>query len=162
MTIIAYRDGILAADTLISCRGSRAASALKIRRQSGWLAGGAGSPSILTPVMRWIADGANLWTPINLDKIGDAGALLISPRGEVYSVDTESPYPVEEQAEWFAIGSGSDAALAAMLLDCSAVEAVNIAKKIDQQCGGGTVWLNLADPAQDSLELPKEIYNSGN
>jgi ATP-dependent protease HslVU (ClpYQ) peptidase subunit len=47
------------------------------------------------------------------------------------------PYPIEVEDTFFAWGSGSAYALAALHLNCTASEAVELAIKLDPECGNG-------------------------
>lgn len=157
MTIITFRNGVLAADTQVSAHGSRVDLLRKIKRVNQWLIGGAGDVGTIVPVELWIRDGAQFEKPIDFGKIEDGAAILVDPDGVAYHVGTASPYVLKSEAQFMAIGSGSDAALAAMLLGATATRAVDIAKRIDLYCGGDTIWLNIDGTEQ--LELTKEIYD---
>lgn len=160
MTVVAYRDGVLAADSLSTCYGSRASAVLKIERVGTWLIGGAGMLGVLVPLRRWVEAGAKLDDPIDFGKIEDSVGMLIDASGELFYASPGDGWLVHNSAEFKAIGSGSDVALGAMYVGASAIEAVSAAKAIETSCGGSTVWLDVH--GNGDLDFNKKIYDRGN
>lgn len=157
MTIIVYRDGIMAADTLTTQGGSRVAHTQKIFREDGWLIGGAGCLGVSTCGVNWVKAGADLETPVDFGKMSDSSLMLVSSDGELYYASSDTGFLVKESAPYMTAGSGSDIARGALLMGATAKQAVEIAMRIDLGCGGRCVFTSLA--GQEDLELPKEIYN---
>lgn len=157
MTIICYRDGIIAADTLISAGDARVGHRLKIDLVGGWLIGAAGNVAGLNYGLNWINAGAHLNEPLVFCP-GFSGCLtLISPAGVPYHVNENSTLPAEFATPWTASGSGEDFALGALSRGASAAGAVEAAIECCMSCGGNVTWI-----AQDGLrhtELPKKIYS---
>lgn len=153
MTIIAYRDGVIAADTLVTHHGSRVAHTQKIFRVNGWLIGASGTLGAVRPAMAWVLDGADLSRPIDFGKVEDAAATFVSPEGVRYYVDTGNPFLVEEVSPFTAMGSGADVARGAMFHGATAVEAVEAAISIDISCGGQIHWLGLDGSSSDNVKV---------
>ncbi len=139
MTTIAYKDGIMAGDTLHT-RGGVVMSTIvtKIwRSRSGWLIGLTGYAGMAPKVEAWVEnDCAN--PPPTFAKRSDDGSegelLVVKPNGQAGII--------ERHGEWFrvdepaATGSGYELALGAMAAGASAAEAVQIAMRYDRNSGG--------------------------
>lgn len=156
MTIIVYRDGVLASDTLVTVHGTRVAHAQKIKRVGdGWLIGASGNFGSLPPLEAWIHAGANVAVAVEWGKVDDTTGILISPDGVVYHVDTGCGFVTEESSPFKAMGSGSEIARGALVLGASATKAVEVAMSVELYCGGFVTYLGL--DGSEQLELPKEI-----
>lgn len=132
MTTIAYRDGVLAADSLVTLGSTKVhGSYQKIRRIGDHIIGTAGSVASCQAFIDWIRMGDGETLPPK----GEYNALIIDPRGRVREIENGSVLPVPRGAKFFAIGSGSPYALAAMYAGANAAEAVKIAAKIDTSTG---------------------------
>ena len=152
MTTIAVRDGIMARDSQEGVHseggGDRAYYACsKIypiyndtdSEKLSYLIGCAGDSDGAPLFIEWFIEYYN--TEFNDKQIlkrlydFDVDALILSADG---TVETGSSYGVVHECneKFYAIGSGTKCALAAMHLGCSAEEAVEIAKKIDPHTGG--------------------------
>jgi len=147
MTTIAYRDGILAADSRLTVDhgcGARKHTCRKLFRKrvgEGKKAhdviiatAGESSPGMV--FVDWYGSGKPP-PDIFMHLGGDFLCLVLSPEGLFeYDVYCRGE-PIEE--EFYAVGSGSMAALAAMHCGKSAVDAVRIAARIDSFTGGRVV-----------------------
>lgn len=132
MTTIAYRDGVLAADSLVTLGSTKAhGSYLKIRRIDGYLVGTAGSVADCQAFTQWLKAGDDTHPPPK----GEYVALIVDPRGKVREIENGSVLPCPRGAKFFALGSGGPFALAAMYAGASAQDAVKIAAKIDTNTG---------------------------
>lgn len=147
MTVIAYRNGILAADRLVTdSEGYRTGLVTKIAGNPAMGIGGCAGPlSYMSHFRTWIAAG-------HPDAPFEPGhmeweALLIRPDGEAWFFDEGGSAPIE--AESHAIGSGAVGAMVAMAAGCSAREAVEACCKVLTACGGGVDTLTL-----DQLKAP--------
>ena len=156
MTVIAYRDGVLAADTLITAYHCRVGHTVKISRVNGWLLGASGSLGSLHALEDWALE-PDVTAPIKWPDKADSTGLLISPDGDLFYSSDEAPGLSRNVTPFTAIGSGGEIALTAMALGKSAVDAVKLGMHINIGCGGKALWLNL-DGTED-LEIPVEIYN---
>lgn len=132
MTTIAYRDGVLAADSLVTLGSTKVhGSYQKIRRIGEYLVGTAGSVASCQAFVDWLRSGDDSHPPPK----GEYNALIVDPRGRVREIENGSVLPVPRGAKFFAIGSGSPYALAAMYAGATAIDAVKIAAKIDTSTG---------------------------
>lgn len=158
MTIIAYRDGVLASDTLVTVGSRRFSHIQKIHSLSGWLYAVAGSPASVMVVKNWIMAGANLDAKLDFDKSDCSAIVINNADGQTYFADETNQYFMREHQPFYALGSGASSAHGAMLMGATAIEAVNIAKKVDVYSGGATHFLKLN--GEFNLEFDKEIYNT--
>jgi len=150
MTTIAYRDGVMAADS-VSVYGGRKHQCVKLHRKTGGegrrkhdvIIGVAGElyPAML--FVDWYGTG-NPVPEMLRTQGGEFVALILTPKGlfeaDIYCRIT----PVEDTI--YAIGSGGDLALGAMAAGKSATEAVRIAARYDAYTGGRVVSMTLDLP----------------
>lgn len=138
MTTIAYRDGVVAADTEVDDDGKRQFHTKLYRvtfnARKAVLAI-AGSQLAAQPIKHWISQGAQAPLYPNLGL--DFTAVIITPSGvfELYKESAGFPYELAAQP-FYAWGSGSKAALGAMQMGADAVRAVEIAALHDTYTGG--------------------------
>lgn len=134
MTTIAYRDGVIAADSLISMGDVRAGSVVKIVRvPGGGLAGAAGELGGMYRFLEWAHYGGEETTA---DFAGcEIDGFLVRPDGTLLVTDSLGGVsPIK--APFHAVGSGRELALGAMAAGADAVEAVKIAVRFDTRSGG--------------------------
>lgn len=142
MTCVAYKDGVMAADTMLSSFNSQCRAQKIVRLPDGGMAGGCGSWVRAYAVLQYLAAGGPMEAKEGSPNATDASVLVAKPDGTLWLIDGEFPaYPLMDTVA--AVGCGSDAAMMAMSLGLSAVEAVARVTKQDVLCG---------DPVQ-SLEL---------
>jgi hypothetical protein len=156
MTTIAVRDGIIAADSWATHwseeGGSRRHICSKLYRKRITegrktfdviiATAGETSPGLL--FVDWYGSGREQPQMLR-DLGGDFTCLILTPTG-LFEADAYCrPDPVLDQ--FYAVGSGSKAALAAMHCGKSAVDAVRIAARIDPYTGGRVVSMSLDEPA---------------
>ena len=140
MTTIAFRYGTLAADRRVSdsSRGLIEGGTTKVfRRKDGCLVGVAGSLGIANRFVRWFLGGEVGEAPSLRDKDANATAeaIIIRSNGQI-----ENYYElgiIIAETEYYAIGSGATAALAAMDMGADARRAVEIACGRDAGSGNG-------------------------
>lgn len=144
MTTIAYRDGILAADSRVTYgedSGARIHTCKKLYRKTVTqgkksfdviiATAGESSPGLL--FVDWYGSGKPIPDTF-LHLGGDFLCLVLTPSGLFeYDVYCRGE-PVSD--DFYAIGSGAKAALGAMHCGKSAIEAVRIAARIDPYTGG--------------------------
>lgn len=131
MTTIAYRDGILAADTGMVMGGSRVGHTVKIkRREDGCLAGAAGYASYSWAFLQWFIHGSVGDPPEGheTDSTFDRG-VIFQPNGFITIYEPQGMFEIE--ALFYAIGTGAPEARGAMQYGASAEEAVRVAIKLD-------------------------------
>ena len=156
MTTIVFRDGVLAADTR-AYSGSPSPIGFKQKIH----AGPDGSLYGVSTAQPGLSEQISAWLMADPDQkadtqphVGEKGfqALEITPEGEVYYYcDSFSPSgPL--MGNWFAIGSGEDYAIGALLMGATAEEAVEVAMQCDAWTGGDVVRLRLSEITQDEKE----------
>lgn len=146
MSTVAYRGGVLAADS--RAYGGKYAATPGAKRKLYRLPDGSilgvvsGIVGFSERFAAWLESGA---VP---DKFGDGEqafkALLVRPSCKVF-LYVDSLYPSGPiDSEFYAVGSGDDYALGAMACGCSAVQAVEIAARFDPHTGGEVLELKVA------------------
>ena len=135
MTTIAYRDGVLAADSRSEDSCTKVFCFPKIYKVAGRLVGMAGCVSKGQEFLEWLRAGGER-LKIDEDRMS-AIALLEDGSVEVYE-DTTFWLDLPP-GEFYAVGSGAAAALAAMHCGKSAAEAVEIACRVDPSSEGPVV-----------------------
>jgi ATP-dependent protease HslVU (ClpYQ) peptidase subunit len=139
MTIIAYRDGVMAGDTQVQCGiGLRTSATYKIFRSNDGdyrLGGAAGLYSSINRFRIWLETGAHGdFDP----KCGNDGfhALLVDASGNVFTVEDDGS-AVLQIAPYHAVGIGRSVALGAMFAGADAELAAKAAIVLHTGCGGG-------------------------
>lgn len=135
MTTIAYRNGVMAADRLVSNGGGgRAGHQTKIARgPKGTIGGMAGRMEEGFLFARWVENDCEGDPPPLSDS---ADGIVLLPNGLLCYVGEKGCLcPVE--AEFAAVGSGEAYAIGAMAHGASAAEAIEIAIQFDTGSGGG-------------------------
>jgi 20S proteasome alpha/beta subunit len=145
MTTIAYKDGILVADTQLTS-GDRKFRCEKLHRfASGDLFAGAGGLSDVLKLRRWVADGCPNETP-EFSERADVECIWVKVDGTVLFVDQDcEPMRITDTA--VSIGSGSQYAMAAMECGLSAEEAIGIAAKFDPATSLPVMTMQVRKPA---------------
>lgn len=148
MTTIAYRNGVLAADSACGRGGTHMGAVSKIiRRDDGAMAAIVGTAALQGPFFKWFVAGEDGERPTvpDPDNNNVATALVFRPDGscEVYECGgwyTLDPTP------YYAVGSGRDVALGAMFAGADPEVAVRAAIVHDSGTGGDVTVLRH-DPA---------------
>lgn len=132
MTTIAYRDGVMAADSGCFNNGLYEGEVDKIwvMPDVGVMAC-CGEYGAILKVVEWLKDGAQPNRKPRLSKESQFAGLLITPEGEVlhYQIGLR---PLRIVADFHAIGSGRQIAVGAMAAGASAEQAVQIACHYDR------------------------------
>lgn len=144
MTVIVWDGKTLAADRLAE-RGGTISYKTKVFRQGRCLMGGAGDAGHVAGLIEWAKQGADpAKYPPHPDDARYGCLLLIRADGSAWVYDGYAiPFEVEAP---YAIGSGRDAALAALHMGADAALAVTIAAKVETSVGGGVDTLTLNEP----------------
>lgn len=149
MTTIAYRDGIIAADSRLTytteAGGSRKHSCVKLFRKTvtqgkktfDVIIATAGESSPALVFYDWYGSGKPI-PDVLLHHGGDFTCLILTPKG-LFEADVYCR-PDLVQEPFYAIGSGSKEALTAMHCGKSAIEAVRMASLVDPYTGGRIVY----------------------
>ncbi len=85
------------------------------------------------------------WKNTDAPDIGDSGLMVVTGDGRIYFFEGKNWYPAKEGWTWYACGTGTKAALGAMLAGASARQAVEIAIKLDPYSGPPVKTLKIAD-----------------
>jgi hypothetical protein len=148
MTTIAYRDGILAADTrAFSGSTQPIGEKQKIYRIKGGSCFGVSTPhpGLSEEIKDWFVEAKHLDHEPQLNG-REFDMLEIDRNGEVFFYHNSFVPAGPLAAEYFAIGSGSEYAMGAMGYGASAVDAVAVAAVHD-------VWTG---PTVTMIEVPKK------
>lgn len=140
MTTIAFKDGVLAADTLLTADGIVAGHAAKIWRHGMLLLGGAGSTIWTEKFRTWVDGGLQGDQPMTKD---EGNWFVIEPTGRTVVWCDDGPFI--ERCPYWALGSGMNIALGAMAAGASAERAVEIACEWDTSSGPPLTVLRLGD-----------------
>lgn len=146
MTVIAYRDGVIAADGNISIgRSTQNGVAKKIAKTNdGYLIGVSGGLSFNYLVIDWFCNHRDEEFQYADELNNKYDCFIIDPNGQIYELNSKgllTPF----EAEYDAIGSGYQIALGAMFAGASAIEAVEAAICHNVFCGGPVHVLKLGD-----------------
>lgn len=146
MTIIAWRDGVVAADGLATSDDViTSRKAQKIRRMSdGGVAAMMGAAVGAQEILRWI-EGGELGEQPKFEGEKSATVVVIGLDG--LTVYDEYGKETISEAPYRAFGAGRDLALGAMASGASAEEAVRAACEHSVYCGGEITVLKLNDTA---------------
>lgn len=143
MTTIAYRNGVLAADTLACVGNLRDGYSLKIAKRGPFLAAEAGSAPLGEGFLDWFRTGMRGDPPSM--KAGDQSATgAIFTPDEVVLLWQDAGWTRHKVDAW-SMGSGGDIALGAMEAGATPEEAVRIAARRDLYTGGETTVLRRGD-----------------
>jgi hypothetical protein len=144
VTAIAYRNGVMAADTETMSGETLGGNTRKIERSpAGTIGAAAGEAGMAYQFRRWLRDGRiDKWieggfpealpTAAERDRFG---AIIVTAVGRVICVDYRGN-AVEFDAPFYTEGSAGVLLVGAMAAGASAEEAVRIAIRHDAWCGG--------------------------
>lgn len=139
MTTIAYKDGVLAADTACRAGWLIEGSVVKIVRAGPILAAACGGSALCERFLDWVRRGCRGEPPdmgaADAKEAWQATGLLFLPDQAVIRFDPALP-PLAVLAPIYAAGSGRDVALGAMHAGAPAARAVQIAILLDGGSGG--------------------------
>ena len=133
MTTVAYRDGVMAADSrAYSGDKTPIGSKQKIHRMPDGTLLGVSTTSIGGDalVRRWVESGCPVPTNDTL-KPESFTALMVKPSGDVFYANNNLEWTGPLEVEFIAIGSGEHFALGAMAMGASAERAVEAAIGLD-------------------------------
>ena len=147
MTTLAYKSGILAADTKVSDDSDYVANATKIRKMQGHLIGASGDMDVmhwfLTNFKPDLLTGKLQLKSAGILKEGSLDAIIVDPEGKLYHYSDRLLVTPITAFNYYACGSGSPFALGAMFAGATAKEAVKAAMKHDAHTGGRLMSIKL-------------------
>jgi hypothetical protein len=132
VTTIAYRNGILASDSLATSNGLRDSHTQKIHKIGPLLVAGAGISAICTRFVQWVKDGMKGDSPWQGQDGGNS--FIVMPDEVILVFGENGPWKVER--DFYALGSGEQVAIGAMAHGATAEEAVAHAITFDVYSGG--------------------------
>lgn len=145
MTIICYRNGIIAADTAIWSNTVICGHIRKIcRGKHGHLGAGAGETSIIQDFLAWVDDGAKGDFNPGSTGEGDFVGILVDPDGLYRSINWRGRRFISG-SEFVAHGAGVYIATGALAVGASAPAAVRACITYSGDCGGEVDYLSLKD-----------------
>lgn len=144
MTTIAYRDGVIAADTSMTVNGTVVPGRVKIARApDGRLIGGAGKAAFTESFRAWAITEEG--DPPKMEP-GSVG-FVIDTDGSVRLWDSdEGNGPFTVRPPYIAVGSGQDYAMGAMFAGADAETAVRAAIAHDKSTNGDVLVLSRKKP----------------
>ena len=167
MTTVVFRDGVLAADSLLvqgSIKCPESMNKLVMGRTHPVIYAMAGKIAILAAAVRIIEampvapwDGGEFRTRPALDC--NCELVAFHRDGRVVSFETDGLWFEPAEVPFMALGSGSKAALGALHMGADAVRAVEVACLLDAYTGGAIVSMRVADIWADRrpIDHPAEI-----
>lgn len=141
MTTIVYKDGVLVADSQVTCGNKVTGISNKIASNQDIFAGASGSYVTMKNFLRLVESGSDFSEIIeyvndeliNLDSDSNCTTFIVVDRGTgtVWLGDTREGIVQAEKNDYYAIGTGEDFALGAMEAGADAVRALEVAAKLD-------------------------------
>ncbi len=144
MTTIAYKNGVMAADTLAVKGNHKHAGAVKLFTVEKCLVGFAGDMCDIPVLLDWLEGQAleypNLdWrTPKDFPEDMDTSVLIVSFNKGIQVLE-HGGCLVPIAGDMHAIGTGSQFAIGAMAHGASAAKAVSVTSTLDAYTGGGVM-----------------------
>lgn len=140
MSVVSYKDGVLASDSRLMSDVILSDKTRKIFENQGMLLGVSGEWDKCVKGISWFKDGADL---SDIPEEDFQGLLVIPtfPKEKIYLIGFG--YALEIDEPFFSIGSGSSVALGAMYAGASAPGSVLAAIKFQNGCGGEVQKLYL-------------------
>lgn len=136
MTTIAYRAGVMAADTQVTAGIIVGTTTKIVRRKDGALCAGVGSLPWVQAFHRWFMAGEEGDPP---EVPEDSRGLIIGKRGPFEMFETNGAFEIKEP--FIALGTGREFALGAMYVGATAAAAVKAAMEFDPYSGGKVMTL---------------------
>jgi hypothetical protein len=137
MTTIAYKDGVMCADSLVNSNGCRIAYVTKILKHDGWLFGASGTLADHQAFLRWaVTDRTDDPPQMHED------TACIMCQGTTVRAFERGKWD-ELNMPFYAIGSGAVYAMGAMQCGASAGQALAASVALDCYSGGEITELRL-------------------
>jgi ATP-dependent protease HslVU (ClpYQ) peptidase subunit len=136
VTTIAYKAGVFAADTQVTCGDGSKLIVHKIKKlDDGSHYAMAGDTSAILRVERWMQRGMPTRPRPRINKETDCDMLLVKADGSAWLLNDGFDFEKVDNA-FIAIGSGAPYAMAAMACGRNAVQAVKVAARFDVNTSG--------------------------
>lgn len=141
MTVVCYKDGILAADSQMSAGDAIVTlSFKKLAKGPGVIGGFSGRANNIPTYRKWVKKGAK---KKDIPSKNTDGMIIRGTKKDpkIYIVDDGLLIRIYDKTH--AVGSGANVALGAMSAGASAQEAVRITMKHNHSCGGKVMTVTL-------------------
>jgi hypothetical protein len=138
VSVIAFRDGTMAADRQGTFRGCVPVPSSKVFEHKGVLYGSSGGIEDFIAFRDWMKAGAD---PRDRPELEDVSFLRVDHDG--IAILSERLIPIPLNMPFWAIGGGADYAMGAMAAGMSAERAVLVACQFHTGCGLGVETLRL-------------------
>lgn len=160
MTVIAYRDGIMASDSVGTVGDMAVGDHRKVVRSScGFIAGASGDSGDSQRFLGWILDHGPKSGESFVPNDPDMGCMWVSPDGTVTRLGMKgAPYIIT--APFHAMGSGREIALGAMAAGATADRAVEIAIQYIFGCGGPVQMVKLHRDEAVDVKIENRVVAS--
>jgi ATP-dependent protease HslVU (ClpYQ) peptidase subunit len=148
MTTLVYRAGVLAADSRWTVNDTIVpGDAVKVRKiDDGRLVGFTGAVASSRKFISRLESGEG-----ELPELTDACVVVVSADGKLTVYEADGSYSADD-ADFYAWGSGIQAALAVLHTGVSAEEAVRIACLVDSRSGGPVRSVKLDKPSSSTWD----------
>lgn len=148
MTVIAYRDGVISADSQETHSDGRKAHCTKLFKVRGTVIATAGDSYTGLIFIDWFDRGARMEDAPDLSMVTideDFECLVLEDQDNIYTINRFfQKYPTEMLDGFCAIGCGAAYAMAAMEMGADAKKAVQVACKYDAYCGGRVKTMKIS------------------
>lgn len=145
MTVVCYKDGVMAADSNVVYGNLIIGSAQKVlKTDDGFLVGGSGNLANLAMFFDWFQNEDEGKPSLDELKLEDIDVITVDPDGNVFIIDS-SGWPMEIKADYYVSGTGSQIAMGAMAQGATAIQAVELACKFVPGCGGDIQVVKLKE-----------------
>lgn len=154
MTTIAYRAGVMAADTQVTSANRKFRASKVVRLPCGGLMGSSGNWAHIVKVQRWAAEGFHPDQKPEFDDDAEFECLVVKADGSVFLLDDDFELmPFTD--EFIAVGSGGTLAVAAMECGRTPADAVRVAAKFDAATSEPVEEFWLEAPAKKAKRKKK-------
>lgn len=137
MTVIAYKDGTIASDSLVTDDNYVRSFYMKkiTKSKKGCIGGAVGNASFVTKFLEWIKkDTTKVHCPLFEFKNDMDEGIIILPNKEILYFNSISPIKINNA--FIALGSAYQLAIGAMDYGANAAQAVSVAIQHSIVCGG--------------------------
>lgn len=153
MTVIVYRDGMMAGDTAEWAGGCIVSHTHKVQRtKDGWIFGCSGIAAEISSFERWMHEGRNAPCP----KLKEIDALALAPNGKIYKFEGSDAVDYSN-VKFYVIGACCDFARGALHAGLSAAETVKLCIDNQAYAGGKVDVLRLSKPYSRGKHPPVVI-----
>lgn len=149
MSVVAYRDGVMACDARVTAGGLVIGSMIKVRRfgdgKDVVLCGAVGDADSIIQFFKYVESGMDAdYLPSFGSDVTFSG-MTVDADSNVY-LYYNSMNQCEVTAPYYAIGSGDEVAMGAMYFKSTAIDAVKAACAHTTTCGGPIYAISLDNP----------------